>query len=67
VQVRGLKPGEHGFHIHAVGKCDPPAFTSAGAHFNPYGKSTVIRIPRALTLETCRISRWGPMGRVPST
>ena len=38
VQVRGLKPGEHGFHIHAVGKCDPPAFTSAGAHFNPYGK-----------------------------
>src|SRR2546423_1126479 len=38
-QVRGLKPGMHGFHIHAVGKCEPPAFTSAGAHFNPYGKN----------------------------
>ena len=38
VQVSGMKPGEHGFHIHAVGKCEPPAFTSAGAHFNPYGK-----------------------------
>lgn len=38
VQVSGLKPGEHGFHIHAVGKCEPRAFTSAGAHFNPYGK-----------------------------
>ncbi len=29
-----LPPGPHGFHIHAVGKCEPP-FTSAGGHFNP--------------------------------
>jgi Cu-Zn family superoxide dismutase len=28
-------PGEHAFHIHAVGKCDPPDFKSAGPHFNP--------------------------------
>ena len=34
----GLKPGAHGFHIHAVGKCEPPAFTSAGGHFNPQNK-----------------------------
>ena len=33
-QVEGLPPGEHAFHIHAVGKCEPP-FTSAGGHFNP--------------------------------
>jgi Cu-Zn family superoxide dismutase len=32
-----LPPGEHGFHLHAVGKCEPP-FTSAGDHFNPDGK-----------------------------
>jgi Cu-Zn family superoxide dismutase len=38
LRVNGLKPGEHGFHIHEVGKCEPPDFTSAGAHFNPYGK-----------------------------
>ena len=32
-----LSPGAHGLHIHAVGKCDPPDFKSAGDHFNPYG------------------------------
>jgi Cu-Zn family superoxide dismutase len=33
-----LPPGAHGLHIHAVGKCDPPDFTSAGDHFNPTNK-----------------------------
>lgn len=28
----GLPPGEHGFHIHATGRCEPPAFESAGDH-----------------------------------
>lgn len=28
-----LPPGEHAFHIHAVGKCEPP-FASAGPHFS---------------------------------
>jgi Cu-Zn family superoxide dismutase len=37
VSVKGLPPGEHAFHVHAVGKCEPP-FTSAGGHFNPGGK-----------------------------
>ena len=36
--ARGLPPGEHGFHIHEVGRCDPPAFTSSGGHFNPLGR-----------------------------
>ena len=35
VKVSQLSPGEHGIHIHTVGKCEPPAFTSAGGHFNP--------------------------------
>jgi len=37
LSVKGLPPGEHAFHVHAVGKCEPP-FTTAGGHFNPGGK-----------------------------
>ncbi len=28
-------PGTYGMHIHSVGRCDAPAFTSAGPHWNP--------------------------------
>ena len=38
VDVKGLTPGLHAVHVHAVGKCEPPAFTSAGGHFNPAQK-----------------------------
>ena len=37
VTVSQLSPGEHGIHIHNVGKCEGPAFTTAGGHFNPTG------------------------------
>ena len=37
VSVKGLAAGEHAFHVHAVGKCEPP-FTTAGGHFNPGSK-----------------------------
>jgi Cu-Zn family superoxide dismutase len=37
VAVRNLPAGTHGIHVHQVGACDPPAFTTAGDHFNPLG------------------------------
>ncbi len=38
LSVRGLPPGEKGFHVHQVGRCDAPTFESAGPHFAPQGR-----------------------------
>jgi Cu-Zn family superoxide dismutase len=35
ITLHGLPAGTHALHIHTVGKCDKPDFTSAGGHFNP--------------------------------
>jgi Cu-Zn family superoxide dismutase len=32
--IEGLTPGAHGFHLHAVGTCEPD-FAAAGGHFDP--------------------------------
>jgi superoxide dismutase, Cu-Zn family len=37
VEISGLPPGPKAVHIHAVGRCDPPDFLSAGDHLNPSG------------------------------
>jgi Cu-Zn family superoxide dismutase len=44
LSVKGLPPGEHAFHVHAVGKCEAP-FTSAGGHFNPESKKHGMMAP----------------------
>lgn len=38
VEAEHLAAGTHGIHLHAVGTCTPPDFTSAGGHFNPTGR-----------------------------
>ena len=35
IKVDHLSSGPHAVHIHNVGKCEGPAFTTAGGHFNP--------------------------------
>ena len=49
LEVQGMAPGTHGFHIHANGECAPAldaktgkmvAFGAAGGHFDPYNTQT---------------------------
>ncbi len=35
LNLTAAQPGVHAIHVHAVGKCEPPDFKSAGPHFNP--------------------------------
>lgn len=40
VEAAGVPPGPHGFHVHAVGKCDPATnFDSAKGHFMLEGQT----------------------------
>ena len=45
LEVKGLTPGLHAVHVHAVSKCEGPAFTSAGGHFNPLQRKHGLKNP----------------------
>lgn len=45
VEVEGLAAGTYGAHIHRTGRCEAPAFDSAGAHWNPTGQQHGFRNP----------------------
>ena len=44
VHVRGLTPGLHGIHVHAIGACTP-SFLAAGGHHNPTGEEHGLENP----------------------
>ena len=37
LDAQAMPPGTHGAHIHTIGRCDAPDFTTAGGHWNPTG------------------------------
>ena len=60
---RGATPGQHGIHVHSVGKCEAAgAFASAGGHFNPSSKHHGLfnpEGPHAGDLEALTIDEFG--------
>ncbi|MBA3525376.1 MAG: superoxide dismutase family protein [Sphingomonas sp.] len=46
VQATGLAHGLHGIHVHGVGRCDAPQFTTAGDHWNPTVREHGLNSPK---------------------
>jgi Cu-Zn family superoxide dismutase len=48
VVLSGAPEGAHAFHIHTTGKCEAPAFMTAGGHFNPAMKQHGLSNPMGM-------------------
>src|SRR5436190_7430457 len=45
IEAAGLPHGVHGLHVHAIGRCDPPDFSTAGPHWNPAARKHGMNNP----------------------
>ena len=65
IDASGLPHGIHGAHVHAVGRCDRPDFTSAGSHWNPTSRQHGLNNPagpHAGDLPNVEVSANGVLG-----
>ena len=46
IDAHGLPHGVHGIHVHPIGRCDPPDFSTAGTHWNPSGREHGLNNPK---------------------
>jgi Cu-Zn family superoxide dismutase len=46
IEATGLPHGVHGIHVHPIGRCDPPDFSTAGMHWNPLGRQHGLNNPQ---------------------
>jgi Cu-Zn family superoxide dismutase len=69
--VRGATPGQHGIHLHSVGKCDAAGdFATAGGHFNPSNMHHGLFAPdgpHAGDLEAVTVDEFGHASFVATT
>jgi Cu-Zn family superoxide dismutase len=59
VDAAGIPAGAHGMHIHQTGRCEGPAFATAGGHFNPGNKKHGLDSPDG--------AHAGDLAQIPAT
>ena len=63
IEVKRLPPGEHGMHIHMVGKCSGDGFADAGGHLNPDHKQHGLSNPMGAHMGDLPVLKVGADGR----